>query len=66
MSSDGISFNRIVHHILGYDGPTVLLIETAPTLNPATGRSNNDGTIFGVYSHDRWKEINRFFGMYLS
>lgn len=51
MTKDGISFNRIVHHVLGYNGPTVILIRTAQESN-----------VLGFYCHDRWRESNRFYG----
>lgn len=50
MTKDGISFNRIVHHVLGYNGPTVILIRTA------------EDNVLGFYCHDRWRECNRFYG----
>ena len=55
-SSDGLSFNRISHHILGYDGPTVLVIKcqtAAPTQEPV---------IIGVYCHEHWVDSNRTHG----
>jgi hypothetical protein len=51
-SVDGQSFNRLVYHCLGYDGPTCILIRCA-------GPSN---TVLGILAHDRWKESNRFYG----
>lgn len=48
---DGRSFNRITHHLLGYDGPTLILIKVL-----------NSNAIIGAYAADRWKEHNRFFG----
>ena len=51
-SSDGMSFNRIVYHSLGYDGPTCVLVKCT---DPA-------GTVLGMLSHDHWKESNRFYG----
>jgi len=51
-STDGMSFNRIVYHSLGYDGPTCVLVKCA---DPA-------GTVLGMLSHDHWKESNRFYG----
>jgi TLD len=50
--SDGLSFNRIVHHVLGYDGPTCMLIKVA----------NAEHSVIGLFSADRWKESNRFYG----
>lgn len=51
-STDGMSFNRIVYHSLGYDGPTCVLIKCADAA----------GTVLGMLSHDHWKESNRFYG----
>lgn len=54
-SSDkhGMSFNRIAHHLLGYDGPTCILIRCAD--EPVE-------TILGMFSESRWKDSNRFYG----
>eukprot|EP01038_Epipyxis_sp_PR26KG_P016805 gene16805-23004_t len=49
---DGLSFNRIVHHVLGYKGPTCLLIKCR----------DEAGTVLGAYTNDHWKDQNRFFG----
>lgn len=54
-TTDGISFNRIVHHISGYDGPTCVLIKC----------SDVKGCVFGFLTTERWKELNRFYGNYL-
>lgn len=51
-SIDGLSFNRIVYHSLGYHGPTCVLIKCA----------DPEGTVLGMLSFDHWKESNRFFG----
>lgn len=51
-SVDGLSFNRIVYHSLGYDGPTCVLIRCADVA----------GTVLGMLSFDHWKESNRFYG----
>lgn len=59
MTNDGISFNRIVHHVLGYDGPTVILIKTTHRL---TDGQQGKPIIFGVFCHERWRESNRFYG----
>jgi len=54
-SSDkhGMSFNRIAHHLLGYDGPTCVLIRCAD--EPVE-------TVIGMFSESRWKDSNRFYG----
>lgn len=51
-SVDGLSFNRIVYHSVGYDGPTLVLIKCADAA----------GTVLGALSFDHWKESNRFYG----
>lgn len=51
-ATDGLSFNRFEHHIVGYDGPTCILIKC----------NNSERTRFGVYTSTRWKETNRFYG----
>ena len=55
-SSDGLSFNRISHHILGYDGPTVLVIKCQ------TAAHTQEPVIIGVYCHDHWIDSNRTHG----
>lgn len=48
---DGRSFNRIAHHIIGYESPTVVIIRCA----------NDEGTVIGAYC-GAWKDSNRFHG----
>jgi len=52
---DGLSFNRIAHHILGYGGPNIILIRCA-----------GSGIVLGAYNEDSWKESNRFYGSCVS
>jgi hypothetical protein len=49
-ADDGLSFNRICHHILGYGGPTVILIRDVK------------GHVSGFYTNEAWKESNSFYG----
>lgn len=49
---DGLSFNRISHHVLGYDGPTCMIIKC----------SHPSGCVFGSLTTERWKEMNKFYG----
>lgn len=49
---DGKCFNRLQTRILGYDGPTIVLIK--PT--------NNDDSLFGAFNAHGWKESNKFYG----
>ncbi|CAM9642471.1 unnamed protein product, partial [Phaeothamnion confervicola] len=48
---DGLSFNRIAYKILGFGGPTLLLIRDKAT-----------GAVFGGFADSPWKESNSFFG----
>ncbi|OQR91420.1 hypothetical protein ACHHYP_04703 [Achlya hypogyna] len=47
---DGLSFNRLCYHLLGYAGPT-LIVCTA-----------TDGGTFGAYCDTPWKDQSKFFG----
>ena len=47
---NGMSFNRICHHVLGFGGPTVILLRDC------------EGHVFGFYTSGRWKESNSFYG----
>lgn len=54
-SVDGLSFNRLAFHCLGYDGPTCVIIRCQDAAN----------TIIGAVTYDRWKDSNRFYGTWL-
>lgn len=47
---DGLSFYRLCHQILGWKGPTVLLVKA------------NSGDVFGAYLDTPWKEWHTFYG----
>ncbi|RLN73594.1 hypothetical protein BBJ28_00023083 [Nothophytophthora sp. Chile5] len=49
-SQDGLSFNRLSFHILGYSGPTLTVIR------------DTGGAIFGMFCDSEWKESSRFYG----
>jgi hypothetical protein len=49
--SDGLSFNRLQNSLLGYGGPTLLIIKEADL-----------GGIFGAYTSTAWKESKDFYG----
>ncbi|ETV95397.1 hypothetical protein H310_11275 [Aphanomyces invadans] len=49
-TEDGLSFNRLTYHLLGYTGPTLLVMTDA------------DGATFGAYADTPWKESTKFFG----
>jgi len=48
-ASDGLSFNRLMNALLGYGGPTLLIIQS--------GKS-----IFGAFTASPWKESKDFYG----
>jgi hypothetical protein len=50
-AADGLSFNRLLHAVIGYDGPTLFVVQS----------SNGDG-IFGAYTTGGWKESKDFYG----
>lgn len=45
-----MSFNRVCHHILGYRGPTAIVVR------------DTQGFVFGFYTAEAWKESNGFYG----
>lgn len=49
--SDGLSFNRLQNALLGYSGPTLLIIKEA-----------DGGGIFGAMTNTAWKESKNFYG----
>jgi hypothetical protein len=49
-SHDGLSFNRLQNSLLGYAGPTLIII-----------RATNGG-IFGAFTASAWKETKDFYG----
>ncbi len=49
--SDGLSFNRLQNSLLGYRGPTLLIIKEA-----------DSGGIFGAYTSTEWKCSKDFYG----
>ncbi|GLD93138.1 hypothetical protein PINS_up001730 [Pythium insidiosum] len=49
-AQDGLSFNRLCHHILGYGGPTLLVVRST------------DGDVFGLYGDTEWRETSKFYG----
>jgi hypothetical protein len=48
--SDGLSFNRLQNSMLGYDGPTLLVIQAT------------NGGIFGAFTASKWKESKDYYG----
>nr|CCA14756.1 conserved hypothetical protein [Albugo laibachii Nc14] len=49
-TEDGLSFNRLCFHLLGYSGQTLILIQDV------------QGAVFGAFCDTEWKESSRFFG----
>ena len=49
--SDGLSFNRLTNALLGYSGPTLVIIREAAR-----------GGIFGAFTSTVWKENKDFYG----
>ncbi|KAG7398513.1 hypothetical protein PHYBOEH_010970 [Phytophthora boehmeriae] len=49
-TQDGLSFNRLSYHILGYSGPTLIVIR------------DTQGGVFGMYCDTEWKESSRYYG----
>lgn len=49
-SSDGLSYNRLQNALLGYGGPTLMIIEATC------------GAIFGAFTGSPWKESKDFYG----
>ncbi|KAL7578797.1 hypothetical protein ACA910_016020 [Epithemia clementina (nom. ined.)] len=49
-AADGLSFNRIMNALLGYSGPTLLLIRSL------------SGGEFGAFTSHTWKETKDFYG----
>lgn len=51
-TNDGLSFNRLLHSVLGYAGPTLFIIRAASSIP----------SIFGAYTNTAWKESKDFYG----
>ena len=49
-ASDGLSFNRLQNALLGYDGPTLIIVQAT------------NGGIFGAFTASAWKESKDFYG----
>uniref|UniRef100_A0AAV1UFA8 TLDc domain-containing protein n=1 Tax=Peronospora matthiolae TaxID=2874970 RepID=A0AAV1UFA8_9STRA len=49
-AQDGLSFNRLSYHILGYSGPTLTVIQ------------DTQGAVFGMFCDTEWKESCRYYG----
>ncbi|KAG5177105.1 TLD-domain-containing protein [Tribonema minus] len=48
---DGLSFNRLCHSIMGYGGPSLLVL-----------RDRVSGAVLGGVASDTWRELNTFYG----
>lgn len=49
-ASDGLSFNRLMNALLGYSGPTLLIVQAT------------NGGVFGAFTASPWKESKDFYG----
>ncbi|KAF1790847.1 TLDc domain [Phytophthora cactorum] len=49
-AQDGLSFNRLSYHILGYSGSTLTIIR------------DTQGAVFGMFCDTEWKESSRYYG----
>lgn len=49
-ASDGLSFNRLQNALLGYGGPTLIIIQST------------SGSTFGAFTASPWKESKDFYG----
>ncbi|KAG7390376.1 hypothetical protein PHYPSEUDO_008204 [Phytophthora pseudosyringae] len=49
-AQDGLSYNRLSFHILGYSGPTLTVIR------------DTQGAVFGMFCDIEWKESSRYYG----
>ena len=57
--ANGLSSNRLMHSILGYGGPTIILIRSKDT----SDKGNCGCGTFGAYTHTSWKtESPQFYG----
>jgi len=57
--ANGLSSNRLMHSILGYGGPTIILIRSKDT----SDKGNCGCGTFGAYTHTAWKtESPQFYG----
>lgn len=52
---DGLSFNRLMNALLGYAGPTLIVIRTV-------SESKEGANIFGAFTASPWKESKDFYG----
>lgn len=48
---DGLSFNRLLNALLGYNGPTLVIIRSTT------------GGVFGAFTASQWKESKDFYGL---
>jgi TLD len=60
-ASDGLSFNRLQNALLGYGGPTCIIIRAVADEHDAADHYN-EGGIFGAVSASPWKESKDFYG----
>jgi hypothetical protein len=76
-ASDGFCFNRLAHAIIGFSGPTLLLVRARPSsenINNSNSNSNDKDSssssgvshhppvVLGCFAAGTWKESNKFYG----
>ena len=60
---DGLSFRNLLDKLIGYDGPTVLLIGGTPSASKSVGeRSGSERVSLGFFTTDTWIESPEHFG----
>jgi hypothetical protein len=61
---DGLSFPNLLETLRGYDGPTVMLVGTIPSVAHTLDNdiTPSQGGTLGVYTANPWKESSQFYG----
>ncbi|GKY94404.1 hypothetical protein MPSEU_000406400 [Mayamaea pseudoterrestris] len=54
---DGLSFNRLQNALVGYSGPTLIVIRSI-----ASSKSSSN-SVFGAFTASQWKESKDFYGL---
>lgn len=62
-ANDGLSFNRLQNSLLGYAGPTLLLITPYAVEDPSSPSSSPEPlVVLGAFTASAWKESKDFYG----
>jgi len=60
---DGFDFLNLQRAIIGYSGPTILIIRPTQTTKLQSDESNSGSPgLFGFYTNNGWKESKKFYG----